>query len=116
MSETRLAELKAALQANKQAIGDRTRFMQTDIEFHRILFVVSNNPVFEAIHKALVRWLMERWRMIQRDESTETLAHQGHLQVYKAIAHRDPDAAERALHKHLAASWAIWARQLEPTT
>jgi DNA-binding FadR family transcriptional regulator len=113
IDEGGLAELKAALDANKRAIGDRERFMATDADFHRILFQVGKIPVFEAVHRALVRWLMARWPEIARDESTETLAYQGHLQVYKAIARRDMDAAERAMRKHLASSWAIWARQLQ---
>ncbi len=107
-----LALLKEALNANKQAIGDRDLFMQTDVHFHRVLFLVGNNPVFEAVHKALVKWLMDRWRKIVRDESTETIAYQGHVQIYKAILRRDPDAAEAAMRKHLASSWKVWALQL----
>lgn len=113
IGEDELAELKQALDANKRAIGNREKFVQTDVEFHRILFVVSRNPVFEAVHKALVNWLMERWAKIKRDSSTETLAYQGHLQIYKAIGRRDPDAAEKAMRKHLGASWAIWEQQLQ---
>lgn len=112
IDERRLAELKEALEANKRAIGNRELFMQTDVQFHRVLFLVSDNPIFEAVHKALVSWLMDRWGRIVRDESTETLAYQGHLQVYKAIARRDPDAAEKAMRKHLSSSWTIWASQL----
>lgn len=105
-----LAQLKAALEANKRAIGNRELFMQTDVKFHRVLFLVGNNPVFKAVHEALVKWLMERWRTIARDASTETLAYEGHLHIYKAICRRDPDAAEAAMHKHLASSWKIWTR------
>ena len=111
IDKPRLAELKVALEANKQAIGNRSLFMETDVRFHRILFLTAHNPVFEAVHKALVKWLMERWGKILRDKSTETLAYQGHLQIYKAINRRDPDTAEQAMRKHLASSWAIWSRQ-----
>jgi DNA-binding FadR family transcriptional regulator len=109
----RLAELKETLEANHQAIGDRERFMETDIAFHRILFRVPNNPVFEAVHGALVGWLMERWRTIKRNRATETLAYQGHFQVYRAIARRDPNGAEKAMRRHLSSSWTIWDQQLE---
>jgi len=108
----RLAELKVVLDANKRAVGSRVGFMETDVQFHRILFMAASNPVLEAVHKALVKWLMERWGQISRTRSTETLAYQGHLQIYKAISRRDPDAADRAMRKHLASSWAVWARQL----
>lgn len=105
-----LAQLKAALEANRRAIGNRELFMQTDVKFHHVLFLVGNNPVFKAVHDALVKWLMERWRNIARNSSTETLAYEGHLQIYKAICRRDPDAAEAAMRKHLASSWKIWTR------
>ena len=112
ITESQLADLKAALAANKQAIGSRDLFMETDIAFHRILFLVSGNPVFEAVHKALVNWLMARWRQIERSDATETLAFKGHQKIYLAVAKRDPDAAEAAMQKHLASSWAIWSAQL----
>src|SRR6185312_8868691 len=105
-----LAQLKAALEANRRAIGNRELFMQTDVKFHRVLFLVGSNPVFKAVHEALVKWLMERWRTIARNTSTETLAYEGHLHIYKAICRRDPDGAEAAMRKHLASSWKIWTR------
>jgi DNA-binding FadR family transcriptional regulator len=105
-----LAQLKAALDANKRAIGNRELFMQTDVQFHRVLFLAGNNPVFKAVHETLVKWLMERWRNIARNNTTEVLAYEGHQQIYKAIYRRDPDGAETAMRKHLASSWKIWIR------
>ena len=107
-----LAKLKDALEANRLAIGNRRLFMQTDIEFHRILFLISGNPVFSSVHAIVVSWLMKCWGEIERDEVTERLALQGHVNVSHAVAQGDPDAAERAMNRHLSASWSIWARQL----
>jgi len=108
----RLEQLKEALEENKRSIGDRERFMRTDIAFHRILFQTADNPVFDAVHGALVNWIMERWRKIKRTNATETAAYQGHLQIYKAVSQRDPDAAEKAMRKHLETSWKTWAKYL----
>jgi len=107
-----LGELKRVLDENKRAIGDRERFMQTDIAFHRVLFQTANNPMFDAVHGALVSWIMESWRKIKRTDETETVAYQGHLQIYKAVSRHDPDAAERAMRRHLEASWKTWAKHL----
>ena len=107
-----IAELKEALGANKRAIGDRERFMQTDIAFHRVLFSATQNPIFDAVHAALVGWLMERWRQIELTHATETLAYQGHLQIFQAVRKQDADAAERTMRKHLSSSWTIWTKQL----
>ena len=113
IDKVHLAELREALEANRQAIGNRTRFMETDIEFHRILFRVCDNPVFDAVHTAVVNWLMERWSKIERNETTEKLAFQGHVQISTAVGKGDPDAAEKAMNKHLSSSWSVWAKQLE---
>lgn len=113
IDKVHLAELREALEANRQAIGNRSLFMETDIEFHRILFRVCDNPVFDAVHTAVVNWLMEQWRKIERSDSTEKLAFQGHLQITNAVGKGDPSAAEKAMNKHLSSSWATWAKQLE---
>jgi DNA-binding FadR family transcriptional regulator len=112
IDEAHLAKLKDALEANRQAIGDHRLFMQTDIEFHRILFQISGNPIFGSIHAVVVDWLMKCWGEIERDEVSEQLAFQGHARVSDAVAQGDPDAAEQAMNQHLSASWSIWARQL----
>ncbi|HET6217531.1 MAG TPA: FCD domain-containing protein [Acidobacteriaceae bacterium] len=112
VDEAHLARLKDALEANRRAIGDHRLFMQTDIEFHRIFFQISGNPIFGSIHAVVVDWLMKCWGEIERDEVTEQLAFQGHAKVSDAVAHGDPDAAEQAMNQHLSASWPIWARQL----
>jgi GntR family transcriptional regulator, sialic acid-inducible nan operon repressor len=113
IDKVHLAELRQALEANRLAIGNRNRFMETDIEFHRILFLVCDNPVFDAVHTAVVNWLMEQWSKIERDETTEKLAFQGHVQISTAVGKGDPDAAEKAMNKHLSSSWSVWAKQLE---
>ena len=115
IDKVHLAELRKALAANRKAIGNRTLFMETDIEFHRILFRVSDNPVFDAVHTAVVNWLMERWSKIERNDATEKLAFQGHVHISDAVGKGDPDAAEKAMNKHLSSSWLVWVKHLERT-
>lgn len=112
IDDAHLTRLKEALEANRQAIGNRRLFMQTDVEFHRILFQISGNPIFGSIHAVVVNWLMKCWGEIERDEVTEQLAFQGHAKVSDAVAQGDPDAAEQAMNQHLSASWSIWAQRI----
>jgi DNA-binding FadR family transcriptional regulator len=112
IDDAHLAKLKAALEANRRAIGDHRLFMQTDIEFHRVLFQISGNPIFGSIHVVVVDWLMKCWGEIERDEVSEQLAFQGHVKVSVAVAQGDPDAAEQAMNQHLSAAWPFWTRQL----
>ena len=113
IDKVHLAELREALEDNRQSIGNRTRFMETDIEFHRILFRVCDNPVFDAVHTAVVNWLMERWSKIERNDTTEKLATRATYRSPNAVGKGDPDAAEKAMNKHLSSSWSVWAKQLE---
>jgi len=40
--------------------------------------------VFDAVHAALVGWLMERWRKIDRTDAIQTLACKGTRKIYRA--------------------------------
>ena len=42
------------LQANKQAIGDRVRFQQTDVAFRLAIASIPRNPIYLALHEAIV--------------------------------------------------------------
>jgi DNA-binding FadR family transcriptional regulator len=110
IADEQLKELQRALKSNEAAIGDRQAFVDSDVAFHRILFLVPGNPVFESIYTVLMTWLMYRWSKIPRDNETEALAFEGHRAVVRAIARRDPDAAEKKMEEHLISSWAIWSR------
>lgn len=112
IDKAHLAELQKALETNRKAIGNRRAIIETDIGFHRILFRVPNNPVFDAAYAAVVNWLMARWDEIERTDAMEKLAYQGHVQIANAVGKGDPDAAEKAMNKHLSSSWSIWAKQL----
>lgn len=112
INKTLLSELVEALESNRQAIGNRRLFVETDIRFHSVLFRVANNPVFDAVHTAVVNWLMEHWEKIERNDTTEKLAYQGHLQIANAVGRGDAEAAEKAMNKHLSSSWDIWAEQM----
>ena len=111
ISEAGLIELKRALADNLAAVGNREAFAESDVQFHRVLFLVPGNPVFESIYTVLMTWLMYRWSKISRSRKTERLACEGHRAIVEAISRRDPDAAEAAMEEHLNSSWTIWSRQ-----
>jgi GntR family transcriptional regulator, sialic acid-inducible nan operon repressor len=104
-TEEDVAELRHALEANRDALRDLDRFERTDVAFHYVLAVIPRNPIFPAIHAAIVEWLVQQrhitlnWR--GRKGTAET-AYQAHKAIYEAIAARDPDLAEKAMRDHLA--------------
>jgi DNA-binding FadR family transcriptional regulator len=89
-----------ALEANRRSIGDLEGFMRTDVEFHYVLARAMHNPIFTAIHAALVEWLLEQRRTtLAAGEDEKT--YEAHRKIYEGVASRDPDRAERAMREHL---------------
>ena len=104
--------LKQALRDSEAALGKAECYEQADIAFHRVLFNVPGNAVFVSVHRALDAWLIARWRQLDRPVERDHASHAGHVEIFEAIAMRDPDIAERAMEKHLALAWEFWQTRL----
>lgn len=100
-----LEELRAALEENRKAIGNPVLFDNTDVAFHAVLYRIPGNPIYPAVHKAYVDWLIQHWRSMERGADIDQMNYAGHKAIFEAIAARDPDAAEDALRRHLVAAW-----------
>lgn len=100
-TERDLEELFAALDANRQCIGDIRRFGETDIAFHYRVAVIPTNPIFTAIHAAIIEWLREQRQVTLSIPGQNRIAYGAHAAIYEAIAAHDADAAERQMRKHL---------------
>lgn len=97
-----VGKLEQALLANKRTIGDLKEFARTDVDFHFVLPLISRNPIFIAIHEALVEWLTEQRTTALQSPDEDRIAYAAHEAIFKAIAKHDPDRAERAMKAHLA--------------
>jgi DNA-binding FadR family transcriptional regulator len=100
-----LEELRASLETNRHAIGNSILFDETDVAFHAVLYRIPGNPIYPAIHKAYVEWLIQHWRSMKRGADIDQMNYAGHEAIFDAILARDPDAAEEALRRHLVAAW-----------
>ena len=105
-----VARLEAALAANRASINDLPAFKRTDIDFHFVLAEIPRNPIFPAIHDAMVDWLTN-----QRDVTLEVagqvqIAYKAHERIFKAVASRDADAAEKAMAAHLKQLYQVYER------
>jgi len=96
-----LRQLRDALEANRQSLGDLAKFERTDVEFHHVLAVIPRNPIFESIHAAIAEWLVEQRHVTLTYPGANDVAYNFHAQIYEAIAARDPDRAERVIRAHL---------------
>ena len=100
-SAEELESLAAALETNRQSIGVRERFTQTDIAFHFELARIACNPVFLALHDQISEWLKEQRVVTLEAEGQEQIAYRAHRSIFEGIAARDPDRAEKAMRDHL---------------
>jgi DNA-binding FadR family transcriptional regulator len=100
-----IAELRQLLERNRAAIGDPKAFYASDVAFHGALYRLPRNPIYPAVHKAYVDWLMSHWGRMERAADLDRLNHAGHVAIFEAIAARDPDGAEAALRRHLEVAW-----------
>lgn len=101
-TEEDLEELSRALEANRLAIGDPDLFTQTDLAFHYAIIKIAHNSIFTALHAAVYGWLSDQRLTGLRREGADKSAFAGHLDVFTAIANHDADAADAAMHDHLA--------------
>ncbi|MEO8133839.1 MAG: transcriptional regulator NanR [Betaproteobacteria bacterium] len=96
-----IERLAAALESNKQAIGNSDAFVETDVGFHRVLAEIARNPVFTFLHSAIAAWLKEQRTISVRQPISMERAYRAHTRIYKAIAQHDVDGAEWAVREHL---------------
>ncbi len=118
-NEDDLAELKSALDDNREAIGDLPRFERTDVAFHYVLAIIPKNPIFPAIHGAIVEWLVQQRHITltwQGRKGTAQVAYDAHAAIYDAVAARDPDRAEAAMRQHLAHVSSVYWQAIEART
>jgi DNA-binding FadR family transcriptional regulator len=105
-----VARIKEALVSNEAALHagkdgrelDVARFVETDVEFHFRIAQVAGNSIFSALHAAMVEWLTEQRATSSQVPGAPQSALKSHRAIFRAVAAGDPDAAEKAMQKHLA--------------
>lgn len=100
-SDDDVARIGRALHANRAARGDPAAFQASDIDFHLQIVRTSGNPLLSGVHQALSGWLLEQRRVSLTAPGAEASAFGFHERIHAAIAARDADMAEAAMHAHL---------------
>ena len=100
-SDADVARLKLALAANAAAIGDDAQFVATDVAFHLAVAATPQNPIYVALHEAIVEWLVDQRRVSLRSIGADRKAFEAHQRIFEAIQARDPAAAGDAMRRHL---------------
>lgn len=96
-----IAMLRELLEANRRSIGDLESFRKTDVAFHYGIATIAKNTIFTSMLEAVVEWLTEQRLTSGRATGAGESAVAAHERIFKAIAARDPVAAEQAMQDHL---------------
>lgn len=100
-----------ALERNRQAIGDRAAFIETDVAFHFAFAQIMRNSIFLTLHDAMSAWLAQQRRIALMEPDEDRRGYDAHVEIFEAVKAGDPDAAEAAMRKHLeSGSIAFWHR------
>lgn len=106
-----LARLEAALIDNGASMHDLTAFSETDIAFHFVLAEIPHNPIFPAIHDAMVAWLTDQRRITLQVPGQVQIAYEAHKRIFKTVATGGPDKAEKAMVGHLKQLYRVYEEE-----
>jgi DNA-binding FadR family transcriptional regulator len=96
-----LSRLEAALLANRAALGTGLGFVTTDMAFHVAIAETARNPIYLAVSRAMVDWLV-RFRIgMVSAPGAEMIGFSEHARIFEMIARHDPDGAAAAMGAHV---------------
>jgi DNA-binding FadR family transcriptional regulator len=100
-TEEQLEELEKALELNGKSVASSNQFKKTDIYFHRVIASIPGNPIFLAIHQALVDWVIDARPTIGNDKELNTKSYLDHVGIFNCIKNRDVEGADKMLTQHI---------------
>jgi len=105
--------LDRLLVMQREALGDRTRFLDVDLRFHQEIARCTHNATLEALAKTLTRRVEKAYDLALRDphEVSWRSAQAEHQQIVKAITGRDPQQADVAMGRHLRLLEELWEKE-----
>jgi GntR family transcriptional repressor for pyruvate dehydrogenase complex len=102
MSGEQLVDLKASVENMYEHLGDQEVFLEENKRFHDVIARGSGNAMFGYLVDALLGILDGSAIGIDYPEIRRSAVHKAHLNIYEALAARDPSASSAAMHDHIA--------------
>lgn len=100
-TEEQIEELEKALELNGKSVKNNNQFRKTDIYFHRVIASMPGNPIFLAIHQALVDWVIDARPVKSNSKELNTKSYQDHIEIFNCIKNHDVEGADKSLTKHI---------------
>ncbi len=86
---------------NKQGNGSSEHTRNLDSQFHELLYRVCGSAAYADVLSRLHK-KMTKYRMASISKQSRALqSNDEHMEIYKALAAHDPDAAEKAVLAHV---------------
>jgi DNA-binding FadR family transcriptional regulator len=102
-TDEQIKNLDEALKLNERSLGKREQFKKTDMNFHRVIAEIPGNPIFLAVHQALVDWVIAVRpdpEGVDQNELDQN-SYQAHKRILEKIRDGDVDGADQCLREHL---------------
>jgi len=100
-SDEQVAELRAFFENRSRSYARYADFADFNTQFHQLITQAANNPYFQRLADAN-RFFTFNHQVAQRYHEVDVLASDAqHEQIVRAIAERDPDAAEQQAREHV---------------
>ncbi|MCX2728154.1 FadR/GntR family transcriptional regulator [Thermomicrobium sp. 4228-Ro] len=96
-----LAQLSEILERMRAALSDPSNYVNLDIAFHEAIMDAAGNRLLREARRPLSEVLFSSWLMTTRSAERLARTHEGHEEIYAAIAAGDPVAAREAMRRHI---------------
>jgi DNA-binding FadR family transcriptional regulator len=104
-TEADLADLVVKTEAVEAAVGELTRYLDTNVDWHMAVVRASHNELLISFMEVLSNAIHEATEIEAFDsEEVRMSTLKIHRAILAAIAERDPDAARRRMTRHVSAA------------
>jgi GntR family transcriptional regulator, transcriptional repressor for pyruvate dehydrogenase complex len=101
-TDASVESIKGRVEEMREAVNDTSKFVDADVAFHLEVAQAAGNSVLSDILHS-IRELLHVWvERTSQDKASSEASLEEHTAVYKAIASRDPQAAQAAMQAHMA--------------
>jgi len=100
-SEEDINRLRGIVTQMEQDKEDVTAFVALDADFHQALSETTHNPLLAVLLDSVRHLMQEVRRQVHRHPTVYNTVVPDHLEIVNAIAAHDPEAAGRAMQRHL---------------
>jgi DNA-binding FadR family transcriptional regulator len=105
--------LEDCLDRSEKSLSDPATFTQIDVEYHRLLAVVTGNPVLPLLLDTITDSLGAQIQMTSGLPGAQENALRHHRAIFEAVKRNQPTEAQNAMINHLKDSW-DWLLKLNP--